>query len=315
MTASITAIDRQKVGANPQEICNKLSDLATEAQAAVLELQSGGAAGTAPVHFARGASTGNVASLAAFTVANDGITLVAGDRVLLKDQTTHSQNGIYVVGTVGGGTAPLTRAADLDANSEAQPGLLVAVSEGTAGADTLWMMTTNGAPVVGTDALDFAQAVGALLATAAPEDVGTGAAAVGVSTKAAKEDHVHHIPAATTVAPGAMPYADKAFLDHTRAARGTDIADADATIAVAQGYVRNCPTLTGNHICTLDTAGAVAGDWFMISRTSTAANTLAIVDGGVGTPTIFTFAASKQGGAIFAFDGTHWNLLVGPQSA
>ena len=32
-----------------------------------------------------------------------------------------------------------------------------------------------------------------------------------------------------------MPYADKAFLDHTRAARGTDIADGDATIAAAQG--------------------------------------------------------------------------------
>lgn len=61
--------------------------------------------------YARGvAAAGNVASLAAFTVAsNDGITYVAGDVVVLLEQTTATQNGPYVVGTVAAGAAPLTR--------------------------------------------------------------------------------------------------------------------------------------------------------------------------------------------------------------
>jgi len=59
---------------------------------------------------ARNVVVANVANLAAFTVAgNDGITNVAGDVVLLAAQTTAAQNGLYTVGTVGGGTAPLTR--------------------------------------------------------------------------------------------------------------------------------------------------------------------------------------------------------------
>jgi hypothetical protein len=56
------------------------------------------------------AAAGNVASLAAFTVAgNDGVTNVAGDIVVLLEQTTTAQNGPYVVGTVAAGAAPLTR--------------------------------------------------------------------------------------------------------------------------------------------------------------------------------------------------------------
>jgi hypothetical protein len=56
------------------------------------------------------AAAGNVAALTTFTVAsNDGVTNVAGDVVVLLEQTTAAQNGPYVVGTVTTGTAPLTR--------------------------------------------------------------------------------------------------------------------------------------------------------------------------------------------------------------
>lgn len=56
------------------------------------------------------AAAGNVASLAAFTVAgNDGVTNQAGDFVVLLEQTTAAQCGPYVVGTVTTGVAPLTR--------------------------------------------------------------------------------------------------------------------------------------------------------------------------------------------------------------
>lgn len=72
---------------------------------------SSGSSGSSIPYAARGVGpASNVASLAAFTVAgNDGITYVAGDVVFLYAQTTASQNGPYVVGTVTTGTAPLTR--------------------------------------------------------------------------------------------------------------------------------------------------------------------------------------------------------------
>ena len=56
------------------------------------------------------AAAGNVAALTAFTVAgNDGLTNIAGDVVLLLEQTTAADRGPYVVGVVTAGVAPLTR--------------------------------------------------------------------------------------------------------------------------------------------------------------------------------------------------------------
>jgi hypothetical protein len=95
----------------------------------------------------------NVASLASYTVAgNDGVTNVAGDRVLLVAQTTATQNGLYAVGTVTTGTAPLTRVTDLPAGAIVTNGIPVEVSEGTAFAGT-WRArsTTTGGAVVDTN--------------------------------------------------------------------------------------------------------------------------------------------------------------------
>jgi len=104
----------------------------------------------------RGASTADIADLAAFTVAAvDGLTYVAGERILLKNQTTTSQNGIYVVGTVTGGVAPLTRALDADGEDEVVPGLMVHVSAGTVGIDSWFFLTSNAPITVGTTALVF----------------------------------------------------------------------------------------------------------------------------------------------------------------
>ena len=74
----------------------------------------------------RAASTGDVdATSAPATI--DGVTLAAGDRVLLKDQATAAENGIYVFNAAG---SALTRATDLDSGSEAE-GAMVFVQEGT----------------------------------------------------------------------------------------------------------------------------------------------------------------------------------------
>jgi len=82
------------------------------------------------VHQARGVVTANVASLSAFNVSTntDGITYVAGDIVVLLAQTTASQNGPYVVGTVGSGTAPLARPDWFATGSSIVDGSLISLS-------------------------------------------------------------------------------------------------------------------------------------------------------------------------------------------
>lgn len=79
----------------------------------------------------------------------DGVTLATGDRVLVKDQSTGAENGIYVVGP-----SP-ARATDFDASAEIKSGVLVTVSEGTVNADSAWMLTTNDAITLDTTALTF----------------------------------------------------------------------------------------------------------------------------------------------------------------
>lgn len=86
----------------------------------------------------------------------DGVTLVANDRILVKDQTTGSQNGIYYVSTLGtGANGTWTRATDADGAGELTSGAIVAVEEGSANADSQWMLTTDGAITIGTTSLTF----------------------------------------------------------------------------------------------------------------------------------------------------------------
>lgn len=81
----------------------------------------------------------------------DGYTLVAGDRVLVKNQDTASENGIYVVAESG---AP-SRATDADSSLEVTPGMFTFVEQGTTNADSGWVLITDGAITLGTTGLEF----------------------------------------------------------------------------------------------------------------------------------------------------------------
>jgi hypothetical protein len=104
----------------------------------------------------RAATTANITLSGTQTV--DGVVLVANDRVLVKDQTTASGNGIYVVAA-----GAWTRALDADntPGSEVTGGMFTFVTEGTVNADSGWVLTTNDTIVLGTTALSFAQFSGA----------------------------------------------------------------------------------------------------------------------------------------------------------
>ena len=104
-----------------------------------------------------------VASTATVTVSGpgaaiDGITLSSNDRVLLKNQSTASENGIYVF---NGAASALTRATDADSSAEVTAGLFTFVEEGTVNADSGFVLTTDGTITVGSTALAFAQFSGA----------------------------------------------------------------------------------------------------------------------------------------------------------
>lgn len=103
----------------------------------------------------RAATTANLAALSgALTV--DGVALVAGDRVLVKNQTTTSANGVYVVAA-----GAWARAADADTSGEFNTGAHFFVEQGTVNAATGWVLTTPLPIVLGTTALTFAQFSGA----------------------------------------------------------------------------------------------------------------------------------------------------------
>lgn len=103
------------------------------------------------------AANGTLATAFANGQTVDGVAVATGDRVLLKDQTTQSENGIYIVQASG---AP-ARAADMAATSSAA-GAFLFVEEGTANGDKGFVCTSNQvADTVGTHSLTFAQFSGA----------------------------------------------------------------------------------------------------------------------------------------------------------
>jgi len=104
-----------------------------------------------------------VATTAAITLSSpgtsiDGITLSSGDRVLVKDQSTASQNGIYIF---NGSSSAMTRATDCDSDAEVTSGMFTFVEEGTANADSGFVLTTDGSITVGSTSLAFSQFSGA----------------------------------------------------------------------------------------------------------------------------------------------------------
>ena len=102
----------------------------------------------------------------------DGIVVAANDRVLVKNQTIQSENGIYAASA-----GSWARTADADANSaEITGGTFMFVQEGTLNADSGWVCTNDGVVLVGTTALTFTQFSGAGMITA-----GTGLTKTGNS--------------------------------------------------------------------------------------------------------------------------------------
>jgi len=166
------------VSANSQRITN-LADPTSAQDAATKAYVDATKQGLDVKDSVRATTTGNITLNGTQTV--DGVVLVAGDRVLVKDQTTGSANGIYVV--VSGGA--WSRATDFDTSAKVTSGAFTFVEAGTVNADSGWVLTTDGAVTLGTTALAFTQFSGAgqitagagLTKTGNSLDVGTASSA------------------------------------------------------------------------------------------------------------------------------------------
>lgn len=106
----------------------------------------------------RAATTANITVSTALNAGDtlDGVTLAAGDAVLVKDQSTASGNGIYIVAAdpyrhPDFSAAERNNAAAYDTHA----GLTVTVMEGTTNADTMWVCTSNKGGVLGTGNIVF----------------------------------------------------------------------------------------------------------------------------------------------------------------
>lgn len=95
----------------------------------------------------------------------DGLAVPAGSRVLVKDQVQVKDNGLYLVGAES-----WVRTVDADSSDKVTPGLLVTVERGSANADTVWQLITDGPIVLGATPLTFQWAAGQNVPTPAVDD-------------------------------------------------------------------------------------------------------------------------------------------------
>lgn len=130
----------------------------------------------------------------------DGVTLVTGDRILIKDQSTQTQNGIYIVAASG---AP-SRASDADTGAELLSAA-VYVREGTSNAGSNWVNNNSTTPTIGTDNVTFVQFKGQVEAAASTSSAGvvqlatsTEAEAKSSTTKALTPSSVANFPVKKT---------------------------------------------------------------------------------------------------------------------
>jgi len=148
---STFAVPTTAVSFNNQRITS-LADPTAATDAANKQYVDNLAAGISWKNSVRVATTVNITLSGTQTI--DGVSVIANDRVLVKNQSTASGNGIYLCAA-----GAWTRTTDADTAAEIE-GAAVFVEEGTAQADTAWVCTTNAPITVGTTSLTFVQFAG-----------------------------------------------------------------------------------------------------------------------------------------------------------
>jgi len=202
-----------------------LGDPSSTSEAATKNYVDNLVAGLKTRIIARLASTANVVIASALENGDtiDGITLVTGDRILLKDQSTASQNGLYTV--VASGAA--SRDTEYDTITELA-GQLIVIQEGTSNADKIFLCTTDRSATLGSSTITFTRVE--------PTNSGT-VTSVGLADAGSSEFTVTNSPvtasgtiniavnsiAATKIGTGAVSNTEFGYLDGVTSAIQTQI--------------------------------------------------------------------------------------------
>jgi len=230
-----------------------------------------------------GATLTNSGAQAAFAV--DGYTASLSDRILVKDQTTGAQNGIYTVTTLGSGSTNwvLTRATDFNTVGTGpnfiETGASTFVNGGTTWGSTSWVMNTTGTITVGTTSLVWVQtsSSGNITVTAPITKVGNtiGLGTVGVANGGT---------GLTSLTAYAVLYAA-------------------STSSVGQ----ISPSTTGYPL--LSTGASTAPAFGQLSLTAGVTGTLPVGNGGTGTATSFTTGSVVFAGASGVYSQNNAKLF------
>ena len=241
-----------------------------------------------------GATLTNSGVQAAFVI--DGYIASLGDRILIKDQTTNAQNGIYTVTTLGTILTNwvLTRATDFNATGSGpnyiETGASTFVTSGTVNASTGWVLTTTGTITVGTTSLTFAQT--------------SSSSSVTVTSPLLKTGSVISLQTVPTTLGGTGLATLTAY--NVLLGNGTG----NVTFAA--------PGTTGYPL--LSTGASSNPAFGQLSLTAGVTGTLPVANGGTGTATAFTvgsvvFAGASgvytQNNANFFWDNTNKFLGIG----
>jgi hypothetical protein len=232
-------------------------------------------------------STSNVA----LTV--DSVAAAVDDRILVKDQATTTQNGIYTVTAIGSGSAPwvLTRATDFDNSiaGEVFPGDFTFITHGTTNVGQGWIMNSVGTATtptrairIGTDAIVWTQF--------------TGVSTITTTAPLSKSGNTLSISAATTSAAGSMSAADKTKIDALEMPIPFHIAGSLSTGV-------KFPRFISPVACTLVNSRAYAGGgsgvtYRLVKNGATAGNTSATVGAAVVTTALSTVTSLAVGDTL-----------------
>jgi hypothetical protein len=315
------AVPTASVSVNSQKITN-LADPTGAQDAATKAYVDASKQGLDVKDSAHAATTANITLSGTQTV--DGVVLVAGDRVLVKNQSTAADNGIYVVAA-----GAWTRADDFNTSAKVTPGAFVFVEEGTSQADSGWVLTTDAPITLGTTPLAFTQFSGAgqITAGAGLTKTGNTIDAVGTSNRITVNADSIDIAATyvgqtsiTTLGTIGTGTWNGSVIGATYG--GTGVNNGSSTITLGgsltfSGAFTTAFTVTGNTSVTLPTTGTLVNSAVTtlsslssigtITTGTWNGTTISVASGGTGATTL-TGVLKGNGTSAFtaAVDGTDY---------
>jgi hypothetical protein len=239
-------------------------------------------------------------------LAIDSVNVTNGDRVLLKNQTTDLQNGIYVVTVQGAGgtSAVLTRASDYDTSGEITNGDVVFTTAGTVNTGVTFVNTSSGTVTVGTTSIAFSTYTSASL----PSQTGNSGKYLttdGTTASWATATDTSKVALTTYAATGSILVASAASTPANLSIATTSgwLLTSNGTTAAwaAPAATYTAPTLGSTALTSGSTITTVAG----LTLTSPVLN----------TPTVTLSTTSSTTDARMSWDSTNKKIQVGNGTA